>query len=131
MYFNKSSLPGGIAGKGDKRNTMREKQMENHLQRSGKTSMRKLLTKENLTIPNMLIAGPKAVLASGKNEGAKWYGKVNTTVFYTVMIILVLFPSIPYELANLMIIVCGGFMCLAFALYARQYKEIRKTVSQL
>lgn len=78
----------------------------------------------------MLIAGSKAVLASGRNDGAKWYGKVNTVVFYTVMIILVLFPSIPYQAANVLIVFSGGSMGMAFVLYAEEYRRIQRKVKQ-
>jgi cardiolipin synthase len=65
---------------------------------------------------------------TGRNEGAMWYGKVSTAVFYTVMIVLALFPNIPQNMGEILLIVCGIFLLLSFILYARRYHEIRKNL---
>lgn len=56
-----------------------------------------------------------------KNEGAKWYGKVSTAVFYFVMAVLIVFREIQETAANILIGCCGGCMLFAFLMYARQY----------
>jgi cardiolipin synthase len=71
--------------------------------------------------------GLKTIRETGKNEGAMWYGKVSTAVFYTVMILLTLFPDIPTGIGECMLTGCGLFMLMAFILYGRRYHELRKT----
>lgn len=78
----------------------------------------------------MAVGGAIVITRSGKNDGAKWYGKVSTAVFYTVMIILILFPAIPRQAANILIAVSGGCMCMAFILYVRDYRNILKVVRE-
>lgn len=70
---------------------------------------------------SMLLASSRLVLATGNNEGAKWYGKVSTTVFYIVMIILVVFPKIPFATANALISLCSFCLAGAFILYMNYY----------
>jgi cardiolipin synthase len=72
----------------------------------------------------MGIMGVRTIRVTGKNEGAKWYGKVSTAVFYTVMIVLSLFPGIPVDIGEGMLMVCGVFMLLAFILYAHRYHSL-------
>ncbi len=70
---------------------------------------------------SMLLASTKLVLLTGKNEGAKWYGKVSTTVFYIVMIVLVVFPDIPLTAANALIGLCSFCLAGSFILYMNYY----------
>jgi cardiolipin synthase len=69
----------------------------------------------------MAVLGAKAVMKTRENEGAQWYGKLNTMVFYIVMIVLIFCPDIPETVANLLILCCGGCMLLAFIMYARYF----------
>lgn len=69
-------------------------------------------------------AGYKVLEKTEHNDGAMWYGKVNTTVFYAVMVILIFIPWIPYSLANVLIAVSGCFMLLAFVMYIRKFSRI-------
>jgi cardiolipin synthase len=78
----------------------------------------------------MGIMGMKTIIDTGKNEGAMWYGKMSTAVFYAVMIVLALFPKIPLYVGEILLIGCGGFMFLAFILYGHRYHELRKTVKR-
>ena len=57
-------------------------------------------------------------------NGAKWYGKVNTAFLYIVMAVLILFPNIPMEIANGLILTSGCLMIVSFILYARFYWHI-------
>lgn len=102
--------------------------------------------KENIfTIPNILsvfrivlailflikesymgVMGLKTISATRKNEGAMWYGKVNTAVFYGVMVLLFLFPGIPASVAEIMIALCGIFMLTALILYDRYFRRLQK-----
>lgn len=74
----------------------------------------------------MGVMGVKTVRKVKKNEGAKWYGKISTAVFYTVMAVLIFFPDLPDTVANSLILCCGAFMLLAFVMYARRYDILRK-----
>ena len=71
----------------------------------------------------MCIEGTRAVVLEGKNDGAKWYGKISTAIFYIVMVILVVFRDIPLSVANSLLSLSGVCMVLAFVLYAREYKK--------
>ncbi|MBH1942171.1 CDP-alcohol phosphatidyltransferase family protein [Mobilitalea sibirica] len=69
----------------------------------------------------MLGAGI-AMLRKGKRlNGAKWFGKVSTTVFYAVMLVLVAVPNLEISVINILMLVCGGFLLLSFLLYIREY----------
>lgn len=74
----------------------------------------------------MAIFGMQMLMTVKQNDGAKWYGKLSTAVFYTVMIILFLFPNISMNVANVLIIISGGCMLLAFVMYMRQYYLLHK-----
>ncbi len=73
----------------------------------------------------MCIMGLKTIAVTGYNDGAMWYGKINTIVFYAVMVILFLFPAIPDIAGEAMITVCGIFMTMALVLYAKHYKALQ------
>ena len=45
----------------------------------------------------MAIAGIKVLERTNRNDGAMWYGKVNTTVFYIVMLLLIFLPDMPTD----------------------------------
>lgn len=74
----------------------------------------------------MAIAGIKVLERTNRNDGAMWYGKVNTTVFYIVMLLLIFLPDMPTAAANTLIIVCIGFMALSLVLYVRRYQSLIK-----
>jgi cardiolipin synthase len=78
----------------------------------------------------MGIVGLKTIHDTGRNEGAMWYGKVSTAVFYTVVIVLSVFPGIPQQVGECMLLVSGAFMLLAFILYASRYAEQLKNVRE-
>ena len=65
-----------------------------------------------------------------KMDGAKWFGKVSTFVFYTVMFIIIVFPYLDVGVRNILILISGIFLLLAFLLYAqvflKMYQEIQK-----
>ena len=71
------------------------------------------------------------LLPRGKKlDGAKWFGKVSTFVFYTVMFIIIVFPSLDIGVRDILILVSGIFLLLAFLLYAqvflRMYQETQR-----
>lgn len=76
----------------------------------------------------MGAAGLKTISVTGKNEGAMWYGKVSTAVFYFVMILLLCVPNISAMFAENVLVLCGIFMLLALVLYDKHYKKLQKEV---
>lgn len=61
-----------------------------------------------------------------KMNGAKWYGKINTIVFYGVTISLVLFYSMPIYLVDLLIIISIIFMLFTAIMYTKLFFEMDK-----
>lgn len=75
------------------------------------------------------IAGLKTVRKVGKNDGAILMGKIDTAVFYAVMLTLVLFPQMPPTIALSMIFVSAVMMVLSIIVYLRHFSKLRKQVS--
>ncbi len=68
-----------------------------------------------------------AVKKKGKRlNGAMWFGKVSTAVFYLVMIVLIAYPPMPPVAAYIMMAVSGFFFFpVAFVLlYIPQYNNL-------
>lgn len=74
----------------------------------------------------MLVAGIAMLKRGKKLNGAKWFGKVSTTVFYAVMLVLVSLPKLNQNIINILMLVCGGFLLLSFLLYIREYFRMYK-----
>ncbi len=77
----------------------------------------------------MGIAGARMIMATGKNDGAKWYGKLSTAFFYAVMFLLIAVPQIPNLAAEAMIAASGALMLMALILYAGYYKRLTEASS--
>jgi len=62
-----------------------------------------------------------------KLDGAMWFGKISTAVFYLTMTLLIAFPNLDNQTANLLIFITGLFLTLSFVLYVplfyKMYKE--------
>ncbi len=69
----------------------------------------------------LLIAGLVMLKKGTKLNGAKWFGKVSTTVFYATMLVLVAVPTLKIGVTNILMIVCGAFLLLSFLLYINEY----------
>lgn len=65
-------------------------------------------------------------------KGAHWYGKVSTTVFYIVMLVLLITPKriMPEPLATILILLSGICMLFAFIMYIRIYVEMSKDLKE-
>ena len=74
----------------------------------------------------MAVAGLKVISETNQNEGAMWYGKVNTAVFYTVMLLLIFLPNLSKKTANLLIAASGACMLFSFIMYGRKYACLMK-----
>lgn len=76
----------------------------------------------------LLIAGLVMLKKNARLNGAKWFGKVSTTVFYAVMLVLVSYPTLDENIANVLMLVCGVFLLLSLIMYIREYVLLyRKT----
>ncbi|MDL2328008.1 CDP-alcohol phosphatidyltransferase family protein [Ruminococcaceae bacterium OttesenSCG-928-A11] len=74
----------------------------------------------------MLILGGWLLKKKVHIEGARWFGKVVTTLFYVVMVVLIFFPNIPAWAVWGML---GVVTVLAFAaglMYVPQFRQYRK-----
>lgn len=72
------------------------------------------------------LLGLCVVMKTKENEGAKWYGKVNTAVFYLVVLLLVFLPDMPNYVVNTLLCISGGFMLLAFCMYLYHFRCLLK-----
>lgn len=57
-------------------------------------------------------------------NSAQWYGKLTTVLLYAVMMVLILFPSIPAAVANGLICLCLALVSMSLAMYCRFYHKI-------
>lgn len=88
------------------------------------------LTKEIL----VALVGGVVIYLQGRNDGAKWYGKLSTALFFVVTIALVLFSDIiTLEWANMLLLLCGvgligaflGYMCQYVVFFQKYKKELK------
>ena len=59
-----------------------------------------------------------------KLDGAKWYGKLSTAVFYICMFFLIAFPTIATSQAILLISITAFFLSLSFILYGKIFIQM-------
>lgn len=74
----------------------------------------------------MAIAGLVMLRRGKKLNGAKWYGKVCTFVFYIVTVLLILWVNIPQPAANGLILFCGGVMAFTLAMYIPVFLQMSR-----
>lgn len=74
----------------------------------------------------MTIAGAVMLHKKKKLGGAMWFGKVCTTVFYIITLVLTFWVNIPLQFATFLMVVCGGMMCFTFVQYAVLYFHMAK-----
>ncbi|NLY47957.1 MAG: CDP-alcohol phosphatidyltransferase family protein [Clostridiales bacterium] len=78
----------------------------------------------------MIVAGILMLRKGKRLNGSKWFGKVSTTVFYIVMLVLIAVPNLKQEIVNVLMLVCGAFLALSFALYIREYVRMYREAKQ-
>lgn len=61
-----------------------------------------------------------------KLNGALWYGKVSTAVFYLAMIILIAVPTLSPAIANMLIFITMGVLIFAFIMYMMIFMRMHK-----
>ncbi len=72
----------------------------------------------------LLVAGIVMLRKGTKLNGAKWFGKVSTTIFYAVMLVLISVPTLKPSISNVLILTCGAFLLLSFLLYIKEYVDL-------
>ncbi len=72
----------------------------------------------------MLLFGFIVFKKDDSVNSAKWYGKANTVILYTTMMILIMFPGIPHLAANILISVSGIMIIVSFILYIQFYNRL-------
>lgn len=78
----------------------------------------------------MAAMGTYMLKRGKKMDGAQWYGKVSTTVFFVVMIVLIFFVDISYFVAGILIWISMIFMFLSLCCYTRLYYRMAKDLKQ-
>ncbi len=76
----------------------------------------------------MVVMGLRAMKKDSVNS-AKWYGKACTVILYASMLALLIFPQIPHNAANAIIIFCMAVALFTMVMYARFYTGILKQLS--
>ena len=74
----------------------------------------------------MTVAGAVMLKKKKKLGAAMWFGKVCTTVFYFVTLILIFWPQIPVQAANVLMLICGAMMLFTLVRYAIVYFHMAK-----
>ena len=78
------------------------------------------LVKESFMLISSLI-----LLKKGKKlDGAKWYGKIATAIFYVCMVYLVAFPLAVDSIVSSLILIIGFFLLLSLFLYGKIFKNM-------
>ena len=73
-----------------------------------------------------LIFGIIILQKTDKMNSAKWFGKVNTAVLYSSMILLFLLPDISETVSAVILAICGITMLCSMLLYGRFFLCILK-----
>ncbi len=74
----------------------------------------------------MICMGYLSIKRKDSVNSARWYGKVNTVIIYSVTFLLILFPEIPPVVADVMIYICAAVMIASLVLYSAFYRKILK-----
>lgn len=65
------------------------------------------------------------LLKRGKKlDGAKWFGKWSTAVFYLTMGVLITFPNLPSGFVGTLMIITGIFLTISFLLYIPEFIKL-------
>lgn len=61
-----------------------------------------------------------------KLDGAKWFGKVSTFVYYVVMFLIIVIPSLSQIWIVVLVSIASAFMLLSFAMYIPVFYKMGK-----
>lgn len=76
---------------------------------------------------SMLVWNIILLKKNKKLDGALWYGKVSTAVFYVCMTVMVTFPTISEAVANGLMVVTGFFLLVSFISYTKIFMEMNQS----
>ncbi len=74
----------------------------------------------------MITLGYIAMKRKDSVNSAKWYGKLNTVIIYSTIVLIIMFPGIPVSVVNLLSLTCIAMIVASFVMYARFYQRILK-----
>ena len=79
-------------------------------------------------LKEVLLMGISYNLMKKKNSvnSAKWHGKLNTVIIYSVIVLLIMFPQIPENIVNVMCVGCIAMMSVSFVLYTKMFLDSLK-----
>lgn len=66
-----------------------------------------------------------------KLDGAKWFGKVSTFVYYVVMFLIIVFPSLSQVWVVSLVSIASAFMIMSFAMYMPVFYRLGKKNDEL
>lgn len=72
----------------------------------------------------MILMGYMIIKRKNLVNSAKWYGKLNTVIIYSVIFFMIILPDIPERVVNIMVFVCSAMIITAFVMYVNFYKKI-------
>jgi cardiolipin synthase len=72
----------------------------------------------------MLIAGLYIIKKTGRNLGARWYGKMNTIILYFCSIVLILPFKVSLQNGDTLILICCISIVFTLLSYMREYRSI-------
>lgn len=73
----------------------------------------------------MLVIGGSLVRKGVRLEGAKWFGKVSTFVYYLVMLLIILIPTLPHWSVVAILTTASVCALIAALLYIPEYKKYK------
>jgi len=98
-----------------------------------------LATRYHLTILVAVILVVKEIymacagfqlLKRNKIISARWYGKLSTATLYIVVLILILFPSLPADLVTALLLICAAVLLLSFVSYFLLFTKILRNTKK-
>ena len=72
----------------------------------------------------MIILGYITMKRKDSVNSAKWYGKLNTVIIYSTIVLMILIPDMPNNAVTIMSGICIGVIIVSFLMYARFYQKI-------
>ena len=65
-----------------------------------------------------------------KMDGAKWFGKVSTAVFYTMTFLMVLLPPLPVQVYYVMEVLMGITLMISFIMYNQFFIDLHRELKK-
>lgn len=80
-------------------------------------------------LKELILASMGYIVIKKKDSvnSAKWYGKLNTVIIYSTIVILILVPDIPQAAVTVMAVVCLITMIASMLMYASFYAKLLRT----